>query len=88
MTPWRGHGQFLADDPSIVIDDHDQFAIMMAEGQAVPALVLAAATLDATSDGPALHLPEKIFDREFHCPCGCGRIDFRHAIGPTNSGHF
>ena len=86
MRLWRGHGQFLAYYSAIFIHDHHQFAIAMAEGQAVPALVFAAPPFDAPPNGAALHLPEKIFDGEFHRACRHRRIYFGHSVGPTNHG--
>ncbi|NRC56277.1 hypothetical protein HK436_23275 [Mesorhizobium sediminum] len=46
----------------------------------MPALILAAPTLDAPSDGPAPHLPEKILHGELHCACGYGGINFGYPV--------
>src|SRR5262245_50039770 len=80
----RSHCQFLAYDLAVPADDHRQLAVTIEEGQAMLALVLANSALDAPSDGTTLHLPDKILDGEFHCARSQPRIDFRHAIYPTN----
>jgi hypothetical protein len=85
---WGGHDQFLAYNLTLFIYDHYQLAIVMAERQAVPALILAAPTFDTPPDGPAPHLFEKIRHGEFHCARGYGRIDFGHSVHQANHSHF
>jgi hypothetical protein len=86
--PWGGHGQFLTYDLARLIHDHHQFAIMVAERQAVPAFVIACPSLNTAADGAALHLPEKILYGEFHRARSHRRIYFRHTVGPANHRHF
>jgi hypothetical protein len=87
MRFWGGHDQFLAYDPPIVIHDHYQFAIAVAERHAMPAFVIACPSFDTPPNRAALHLPEKILHREFHRARGHRCIYFGHSVGPANHGH-
>jgi hypothetical protein len=84
---WHCHGQFLADDLSVLTDDYRQLTVAIPERQAIPAFVVTNPTLDATFDRAALHLPDKVLNRELHRSRGYGRIDFGRVVRPPNSGH-